>query len=76
MSFVKITSFDNYIPANLALQRLQEEGINCYLENETTVTLGPFLSNLIGGIGLMVHELQQERAREILGLKEGDESID
>ena len=74
MGFVKITSFDNYIPANLALQRLQEEGINCYLENETTVTLGPFLSNLIGGIGLMVHEVQQERAREILGIQAGDDA--
>lgn len=66
MKFVLLRSFDNYIPAHIALGRLKEEYINCYLQDEYSVTIDPFLSNAIGGIKLMVSENQLERAREIL----------
>jgi len=66
MSFVAIHSYDNYIPAHIAMGRLKEEFINCYLLNENSVTIDPFLSNSIGGIKLMVAETQAERALEIL----------
>jgi putative signal transducing protein len=64
--FESIRSYDNYVTATIGLHQLQEEGINCYLENENMVTLVPYLSNAIGGIQLMVHKTQLERAREIL----------
>lgn len=64
--FVLLCSFDNYIPAHIALGRLKEEYINCYLKDEYSVTIDPFLSNAIGGIKLMVAETQLEKAREIL----------
>ncbi len=66
MKFLLLCSFDNYIPAHIALGKLQEEYINCYLQDENSVTIDPFLSNAIGGIKLMVVETQIERAREIL----------
>ena len=66
MGYQAITSFDNYIQANIVLLRLQDEGINCHLENEYSVTVGPFLSPLIGGIRLLVHDAQVERAQSIL----------
>ena len=66
MGFILLCSFDNYIPAHIALGRLKEEFINCYLQDEYSVTIDPFLSNAIGGIKLMVAETQAERAREIL----------
>ena len=66
MKFVLLCSFDNYIPAHIALGRLKEEFINCYLQDEYSVTIDPFLSNAIGGIKLMVAETQLERARKIL----------
>ncbi len=66
MSFILLCSFDNYIPAHIALGRLKEEFINCYLQDEYSVTIDPFLSNAIGGIKLMVADAQIERAREIL----------
>jgi hypothetical protein len=66
MKFVLLCSFDNYIPAHIALGRLKEEFINCYLQDEYSVTIDPFLSNAIGGIKLMVVETQLERARKIL----------
>ena len=66
MNFIAIRSYDNYIPAHIAMGRLKEEFINCYLLNENSVTIDPFLSNAIGGIKLMVAETQAERALEIL----------
>ena len=66
MKFLLLSSFDNYIPAHIALGKLQGEYINCYLQDENSVTIDPFLSNAIGGIKLMVAESQIERAREIL----------
>ena len=71
MKFVLLCSFDNYIPAHIALGRLKEEFINCYLQDEYSVTIDPFLSNAIGGIKLMVAEPQLERARELLNSLEG-----
>lgn len=66
MNFVVIASYDNYVPAHIAMGRLQEEGINCWLQDEYTVTIDPLLSNAVGGIKLMVTEPQAERALEIL----------
>lgn len=66
MKFVIIRSYDNYIPAYIAMGRLKEEYINCYLQDEHSVTIDPFLSNAIGGIKLMVAETQAERALELL----------
>jgi len=66
MKFAVIASFDNYIAAHIALGRLEEEYINCYLQDEYSVTIDPFLSNSIGGIKLMVAETQAGRALDIL----------
>ena len=66
MSFIAICTYDNYIPAHIAMGRLQAEYINCYLQDEYSVTIDPFLSNAIGGIKLMVAEAQAERAISIL----------
>lgn len=67
MQFILLTTFDNYIEAHIAMGRLKEEFINCYLKDEYTVTIDPLLSNAIGGIKLMVAETQVERAVEVLG---------
>lgn len=66
MSYTLVNTYDNYIDANLHLMQLQEEGINCWLKDEHTVTIDPILTNAIGGIKLMVHETQTERATDLL----------
>ena len=48
------------------MQRLEEEGIKTYLKDEHTVTIDPILSNVLGGIKLMVYESQVERAMELI----------
>lgn len=48
------------------LQRLEDEGIRAYLQNEHTVTIDPILSNAIGGIQLMIYHEQLERALQLI----------
>lgn len=66
MSFVLVRSYDNYIPAHMMLQRLEEEGIKGYLMDEHTVTIDPILANAIGGIKLMIYNEQLERALNLI----------
>lgn len=66
MNYVLIRAYDNYVYANIQCSLLQENGIRCHLKDENTVTIDPLLSPAIGGIKLMVADLQAERAEEIL----------
>ncbi|MBC7904659.1 MAG: DUF2007 domain-containing protein [Gemmatimonadaceae bacterium] len=66
MSFTPIRGYDNYIFANMQLGMLQEQGINCHLKDEMTVTIDPLLSPALGGMKLMVNNSQLERAEQIL----------
>jgi hypothetical protein len=64
--FTRVRSYDNYIPANMILSRLEQEGIRAYLQDEHTVTIDPIISNAIGGIKLMVLNDQLERALALI----------
>ena len=66
MDYLLLRTFDNYINASITLARLDEEGITCYLKDEYTVTIDPFLSNAIGGIKLMVLPDDFEEAAALL----------
>ena len=66
MDYLLLRSFDSYINAGITLARLDEEGITCYLKDEYTVTIDPFLSNAIGGIKLMVLPDDFEEAKALL----------
>lgn len=66
MKFIVVRSYDDYISAHIIMGRLKEEDIVCHLQDEHTVTTAPFLSNISGGIKLMVAEPQAERALGLL----------
>jgi hypothetical protein len=64
--FLPVASYDNYIAAHIAMGRLEDENIRCWLKDENTVTIDPLLTYAVGGIKLMVSSAQISRAREIL----------
>lgn len=66
MTFVPLRTFDNYIEANIVMNMLVASDINAHLKDEHTVTIDPLLSPALGGIKLMVHYTQVERAWELL----------
>jgi predicted RNA-binding Zn-ribbon protein involved in translation (DUF1610 family) len=72
MEFINIRSFDNYVAAHIAMGRLEEDNINCWLKDENTVTIDPILTNAVGGIKLMVASQQAERAAGILRTLENE----
>jgi DNA-directed RNA polymerase subunit RPC12/RpoP len=72
MDIVIIRTFQNYFSAHIALTKLRDVGINCFLKDEFTVTVDPILSNAVGGIKLVVVKEQSTEAMELL--KEFDEA--
>lgn len=66
MEFVTAAVYDDFISANLAQGLLESERINCWLRDENLVSVHPGLTYAVGGIKLMVAEVQLERALEIL----------
>lgn len=64
---VKLMVCDSVIEAHQILNRLQNEGIECFLTNERITTLMPYLSSpLASGVNIMVSEDDVEKAQEIL----------
>ena len=51
--------------AHLLMARLESEAIECWLQDENTVTINPVWTNAVGGIKLMVKEEDLPRALEI-----------
>ncbi len=64
--FILINAYNNYVEAHIARGVLEEEGINCWLKDEYTLTIDPILTNAVGGIKLMVARSQAQRALDIL----------
>lgn len=51
--------------AHLLMSRLESEEIECWLQDENTVTINPIWTNAVGGIKLMVKKDDYTRALEI-----------
>ena len=51
--------------AHLLMAKLESEDIQCWLQDENTVTLYPILTNAVGGIKLFVNKNDLSRARQI-----------
>jgi len=51
--------------AHLLMSRLESEGIECWLQDENTVTVIPIWTNAVGGIKLMVKKEDAVLARQI-----------
>ncbi len=66
MNLITIRTFQNYFSAHILLTKLRSSGIECYLKDEFTVTIDPFLSNAVGGIKLVVKKENQQEACAIL----------
>jgi len=66
MDFVELRSFDNYIEANIVLNMLQHNHINCHLKDENIITIDPLLSPALGGMKLMVFHAHVPRAWDLM----------
>ncbi len=56
--------------AHLDLAKLNDEGIECFLKDENTVSVNPVWSNAVGGIKLLIHKSDLEKVNSVLGANE------
>jgi len=63
----RLTIIDNAIEANMFRNYLENEGIECFLTNETFNTLMPGFYNMLGsGVQVFVQEEDYDKAKELL----------
>jgi|HubBroStandDraft_2_1064218.scaffolds.fasta_scaffold325552_2 hypothetical protein len=65
-----VQTFSTRAEADLAQERLANEGVDAYVLDEMTAGLMPYVTGA-GGIRLQVPTEQLEKAREVLGLADG-----
>ena len=66
MELITIKSFDNSIDAHLLKIELENQGIQCYIYDEHTVTVFPLYSNAVGGIKVKILKTDLDLAKSIL----------
>lgn len=66
MEFIPVFTYNDYVSAHIAMGRLEEDGIDCWLKDENTVTMNAAWTQAVGGIKLMVAEDQVAKAVDIL----------
>jgi hypothetical protein len=62
-----VASFPDVAEAELARERLENEGIRAFVVGAQTAGVMPYLVNALGGVRLQVAPKDIERAKEILG---------
>ncbi len=67
---VVIRRYEQAHLAHLDLAKLRDEGIESFLKDENSVSINPFWSNAIGGIKLIVHKSDFQKARSMLNANE------
>ena len=72
LSMVTIATFDDIFNANLALGRLQADGVDAMLADQNLVQTDWLYSIAVGGIKLQVDEQDADSARAILAHDHGD----
>lgn len=65
---VTVTSFSDVAEAQLAQERLEQEGVAAFVVDAQMAGVMPYLANSTGGVRVQVKPSDLERAREILQL--------
>jgi hypothetical protein len=66
MKLVTIAQFDTGIDAHLIKSRIEDEEIQCFLNDEYMMGVNPMYNYSLGGVRLKVREEDTVRAREII----------
>lgn len=63
--WIILGSFEFLADVQVIKGKLESEGIETRLKDDNTVSIDPFASNALGGIKLLIHKFDEERAKEI-----------
>jgi hypothetical protein len=71
MTTVRLTTCENSFEASLIKNKLEQEGIECFLTNENFTSLFPNYSGILGtGVHIMIEDKDYDRAIKLI-----DESV-
>jgi len=76
MSLITIKTFESAVEAHLLRLKLENEGIQCFLVDENTVSLNPLFNIAIGGIKLRIDESDEPKAKELVAEMENAAFVD
>lgn len=65
-NYIEIAQFTYEHEYSVLKLLLEKDAIQFYFKNETILSVTPFYSNALGGIILLVHQKDKERALKIL----------
>ncbi len=66
MNLIPIKRYDNAFEANMAKALLDDNDIECFLQDENIMSVNPLYNIAIGGIKLMIDKENAETALELL----------
>lgn len=76
MNTIRLTTCNDSFEASLIKDKLEDEGIECFLTNENFTSLFPNYNGILGsGIQVMIDEKNLERALEIIKDKQTENVI-
>jgi hypothetical protein len=65
---VTVGTYGTTFEANLVKGKLEANDIDAVLDDENMVNVNPFLTNMLGGVKVLVPESELEEARRVLWL--------
>ncbi|NOS93770.1 MAG: hypothetical protein HOP30_17765 [Cyclobacteriaceae bacterium] len=74
--FVTIATYHDFTTASFDKQKLEEQGVDCYLADENTIAVQWTLMNALGGIRLRVPAQAAGEALRILNEKQEEVPVD
>lgn len=66
MNLITIKTFNDAISAHILKNKLESEGVQCFIFDEETVTVDPLLNFAIGGVKLKINDFNRDRALVII----------
>lgn len=66
MDLVTVATFSNIVDLHIIMGRIENDGIECFVMDEYTISANPMFDIAVGGIKLQVLNKDEEQAREIL----------
>jgi len=68
---VAVGTYDNAFEAHLVRGKLGAYGVNAFLADDNVININPLLTNLMGGVKVLVPEDEVVEARRVLNLEDG-----
>jgi hypothetical protein len=68
---VTVRTYSTTFEANLVRGKLEASDVNAFLSDDNIINVNPLLTNLMGGVKVLVPKDEIDKARRVLALENG-----